>query len=416
MVCRRSILGKPGLCVTLDVPTLIVVTIFVAAMAGGLMLFTWLQNRAVTALLWWGAAYLFGAVGAGLLGARGQIPDVWSIDIANSMLLTASGLTWCGLRVFDSRPVSVWYALCGGVVWLLACGIDDFQQSIQARITLASILASGYAILGVQELWRSRHDGMPSRWLAMGLLSFHAGVYLVRIALTWMLDAPPEAGLMQLRWLPLGIFEALFYAFGSAFLLLTMTKERAEARHKRAAVIDPLTGVPNRRGFVDRAERALSQCRNDGEPVSVLLFDLDHFKQVNDTFGHQVGDEVLVEFCRAAQQRFGPEDIFARLGGEEFVCMLPGMRLPAAFSIAERIRRDFDAARRTIGAADLHATVSIGIANSVDAGGELAALLGAADKALYRAKAQGRNRVEGRRPPLVLVPADVAGPAPRGAA
>jgi diguanylate cyclase (GGDEF)-like protein len=298
------------------------------------------------------------------------------------MLLIASGLTWCGLRVFDGRSVSVWYALCGSAVWLLACGIEDFYTSIQARITLASLLATIYAILGVRELWLSRHDRMPSRWLAMCLLSFHAGVYLTRVALTWMLDLPAEAGLMQIRWLPLGIFEALFYAFGSAFILLTMTKERAEARHKRAAVIDPLTGVPNRRGFVDRAEHVLSRCRNDGQPVSVLLFDLDHFKQINDTFGHQVGDEVLVEFCRAAQQRFGPENIFARLGGEEFVCMLPGLKLPAAFSVAERIRRDFDAARRTIGASDLHATVSIGIANSVDAGGELAALLGAADKAL----------------------------------
>ena len=96
--------------------------------------------------------------------------------------------------------------------------------------------------------------------------------------------------------------------------------------------------------------------------------------------------------------------------------MLPGTKPQAAFTVAERIRADFDAARRTDEAASVHATVSVGIANSADAGTELPGLLGAADKALYQAKAKGRNRVEGRRPPLVLVAGDNANPAPRGAA
>jgi len=404
--------------VTLDVPTLIVVTIFISTMAGGLMVFSWLQNRAVTALLWWGGAYLCGASAAALLGARGHIPDFWSINIANAVLLAAAGMTWCGLRVFDGRRVAPWYALAGSVVWLTACGFGDFYQSLHARIALGSAIAFVYAVLGLRELWRSRHDGMLSRWLAMSLFGFHAMIYLVRIPLTWTAQLPPEGGLLQLKWLPFGIFEALFFAFGSAFILLTMTKERAEARHKHAAIIDPLTGVPNRRGFTDRAETVLARCRAEALPVSLLLFDLDHFKRINDTFGHQVGDDVLVEFCRAAQRRCGAEDVFARLGGEEFVCVLPGTKLQAAFAVAERIRADFDAARRTIGSARVHATVSIGIASSAEAGGELAGLLGAADKALYQAKAKGRNRVEGRRPPLVLVAGEdsASASAPRGAA
>ncbi|MPZ56464.1 MAG: diguanylate cyclase [Rhizobiales bacterium] len=400
----------------LDVPTLIVVTIFIATMAGGLMLFSWLQNRAVAALLWWGAAYLAGAVGTALLGARGHIPDFWSINIANAVLLASVGLTWCGLRSFDSRPVSPWYAVWGSAVWLIACGVGEFYQSLNARIALGSAIAAIYAALAVRELWRSRHDRMLSRWLAMVLFGFHGLIYLVRVPLTWIVTLPPEAGLFQTKWLPLGIFEALFYTFGTAFMLLTMTKERAEARHKHAAFIDPLTGVPNRRGFVARAEPVLARCRNEARPVSMLLFDLDHFKRINDTFGHQAGDDILVEFCRAAQNRFGPEDVFARLGGEEFVCVLPGTQAQAAFAIAERIRSDFDAGKRTIGAAHVRATVSIGMANSADAGGDLTGLLGAADKALYQAKAKGRNRVEGRRPALMLVSGDTIDPVPRGAA
>jgi diguanylate cyclase (GGDEF)-like protein len=388
---------------TLDISTLLVVTIFISGMAGILMLVTWLQNRAVTALVWWGAAYLVGATAAGLFAARGHLPNFWSMNIANALLLAAAGMTWCGARSFDGKPVTAWHALIGAVIWLVACGIGEFHASLFGRIAVASAIAAVYATLTVWELWCGRQDQMIARWVAIGMFSFHGIVYLARIVLTWGMGLAPEASMFDLKWLPVGIFEALFYTFGTAFILLSMTKERAEARHRRAALVDPLTGVPNRRGFVDRATRLLTRCRADGQPVSVLLFDLDNFKRINDTYGHQVGDEVLAGFCRAAQQRCRPQDLFARLGGEEFVCLLPGTNTQAAFAIAERIRADADATRRAIGFASLQATVSIGIANTLDAGDELTGLLGAADKALYQAKAKGRNRVEGRRPPLTLV-------------
>jgi len=398
--------------VTLDVPTLLFVTVLIAAMAGGLMLVTWLQNRSEPALLGWGAAYLCGAVGAVLFGARGQLADVWSINAANAAMIASAGLAWCGVRMFDRRPVTLWHALAGSAVWLAACGVGEFHQSLHARVALGSVISAIYAGLAAWELWRGRQDGMLARRLAMIMFMFQGAVFLSRIGLVWSVEFP-LGGAMQLKWLPYAILESLFYTFGSAFLLLTMIKERAEARHRQAATIDPLTGVPNRRGFVDRAERLLADGR--GRPISLLLFDLDHFKRINDTFGHQTGDDVLVAFCRAAQQRFGERDVFAR-GGEEFACLLPGTPPQAAFAVAERIRGDFEAARWMAGASRLRATVSVGVANTADAGGELGALLGAADKALYQAKAKGRNRVEGRRPPLVLVSGEAAEPAPRGAA
>ena len=402
-------------CVTLDVPTLLTVTVLIAMMAGGLMLVTWLQNRSEPALLGWGAAYLCGAVGAVLFGARGELSGVWSINVANAAMIASAGLAWCGLRMFDRRPVTLWHALVGSVVWLAACGVGEFHQSLHARVTLSSAMSAAYAGLAVWELWRGREDGMLARRLAMIMFMFQGAVFVSRIGLVWSVEFPP-GGAMQLKWLPYAILESLFYTFGSAFLLLTMIKERAEARHRQAATIDPLTGVPNRRGFVDRAERLLAACRSEGQPVSLLLFDLDHFKRVNDTFGHQTGDDVLVAFCGAAQHRFNEKDVFARLGGEEFACLLPGTTSQAAFAVAERIRSDFEAARWMAGAARLRASVSVGVANTADTGGELSALLGAADKALYRAKANGRNRVEGRRPPLVLVTGEVAQSAPLGAA
>jgi diguanylate cyclase (GGDEF)-like protein len=402
--------------VHLDIPTLIVVIVFINAIGGVLMIFSWLHSRGVTALLYWGAAYLIGAVGACLLGARDVFPQIWSMAGANALLLLASSLTWCGVRNFDNRPVCVWQMVGGSVVWLAACCIPVVHTSMLARIVVGSAIAATFAGLVVIDLWRGRHDGLMSRWLAMAVMSFHGVVFLARIVATWIMLPPGSTNLLEVEWLPIGMFEALFFSFCSAFVLLTMAKERAELRHKRAAFIDPLTSVPNRRGFFERADLLLARCRDEQSPVALLLFDLDHFKRINDTFGHQTGDDVLVAFCRAAQARLGPDDVFGRLGGEEFVCLMPDVSQASAYAIAERIRGDFEIPHRAFRGAEVHATVSVGLAGSTDAGRELTSLLGAADKALYQAKARGRNRVEGRRPALAVVAGGAIAPVPRGAA
>lgn len=399
----------------LDIITLVVVTVFINAMAGGLMIFSWLHSRDVVALLYWGAAYLCGAMALALVGGRGAIPDVWSIVIANATLLAGFGLTWAGVRSFDRRPVKPWQIVAGSLAWFVACSIPAFYASVAARVLLGSLIGAAYTCVIVIDLWRGRHDRLMSRWLAVAIIGLHGLVVLARAPATW-LTLPPDGGLMQLKWLPISMFESLFFSFGAAFILLTMAKERAELRHKRAAFIDPLTGVPNRRGFLERAGEVLARCHETGAPVTLLLFDLDHFKRVNDTFGHQLGDDTLVSFCRTAQARLGPEDVFARLGGEEFVCLVPEERSAAVYALAERIRGDFETGNRIIRGREVGATVSVGIADSVEAGRDLTALLGAADKALYRAKAKGRNRVEGRQPKLAVVAGQAMAPLPRGAA
>jgi diguanylate cyclase (GGDEF)-like protein len=125
-----------------------------------------------------------------------------------------------------------------------------------------------------------------------------------------------------------------------------------------------------------------------------LLFDLDRFKRIKHSFGHHVGDQVLTAFCGAATAALRPDDLFARLGGEEFASPLPDTSLDEGLAIAERIRSNFEATRRKIGANTLAATVSVGVAVSIDPNRNLADLIKAADRALYRAKATGRNRVE----------------------
>lgn len=179
----------------------------------------------------------------------------------------------------------------------------------------------------------------------------------------------------------------------SARQMGSLEKQLEEAR--REATIDVLTGLMNRRAF-DQAIRAMAgEAMNSGGPLALLVIDIDHFKVVNDTWGHAVGDAVLQLVARRLAHRARPEDRPARFGGEEFVFLLPETTLPEAAAIGDAIRADLEAQRlvlrdtqEAIGAV----TVSIGVA-VYEPGERLADWIGRADAALYRAKASGRNRV-----------------------
>jgi diguanylate cyclase (GGDEF)-like protein len=189
-------------------------------------------------------------------------------------------------------------------------------------------------------------------------------------------------------------FESIIFSLGTAVFILALVKERNEAASRMAAQIDPLTGIANRNGFIEGAERLIERCRRDGAPVSVVMFDLDRFKTVNDTHGHAIGDAVIRRFCEVTAAMLRPNDVFGRMGGEEFAVVLPGSSVEAAARRADRIRAAFAESSRFVANHQVNATTSAGV--SADASGEqtLTTLLQRSDEALYRAKLQGRNRVE----------------------
>jgi diguanylate cyclase (GGDEF)-like protein len=152
--------------------------------------------------------------------------------------------------------------------------------------------------------------------------------------------------------------------------------------------------VPNRRAFIDGAERLLLQQSLDFEPLAVFLFDLDRFKLINDRLGHGTGDAVLQLFAATATRTLGSDVLFGRIGGEEFAAMLAVGDMGEAEAIADRVRRNFEAAAEAHGSDGLRPSVSVGVALGCDPQTAVAELLSSADEALYRAKANGRNRVE----------------------
>lgn len=171
-------------------------------------------------------------------------------------------------------------------------------------------------------------------------------------------------------------------------------QKELEQRLVELATHDGLTGLYNRRHFVDLAERELSRAARSHSPVSLCMLDADQFKQMNDEFGHAVGDRALTTLARATRGMLRAQDIFGRLGGEEFGVLLPDTRIEGALAVAERIRRSVEVTQvPTAHSAPVWITVSIGVAQHRP-GESFETLMRRADHALYRAKDNGRNRVE----------------------
>ncbi|HXW41330.1 MAG TPA: GGDEF domain-containing protein, partial [Xanthobacteraceae bacterium] len=379
----------------LDVNTLFLVTIYVEAILGLLLLFAWVQNTAITAVAWWGFAHLLRAASVMLFGLYGAVSDLISIDLANAILFTAFALTWTGARVFDNRKPQLILLFGGAALWLIACRIPGFADNFDVRVLVSSSIIAAYTWATAYEFWRGRSEPLVSRWPAIFMLFAHGSLYLLRTPFGAMLPwLPTNDQVFESVWLTVLSFEALLFTISIAFILLAMAKERTEYRHKTAALIDPLTGIANRRAFLQDGETELARQAADPRPIAVMLLDLDNFKSINDRFGHAIGDRVLKIFAEVTSGCVRRIDLFGRLGGEEFAALLRDTSRERALAVAEQIRVGFANATREVEGRPVVATVSIGIVISHDSVFDLSALLAQADHALYRAKDSGRNRVE----------------------
>jgi diguanylate cyclase (GGDEF)-like protein len=379
----------------LDVNTLFVVTIYVEAILGLLLLFAWVQNTSIHAVAWWGFADLLRAGSIALFGTYGTAPDLISIDLANVLLFTAFALTWTGARVFDHRRPLPILMFAGAALWLVVGRLPSVASSWEMRALLSSSIVTAYTWATAYEFWRGRSEPLVSRWPAIFMLFAHGALYLLRTPFGAMLSASPaNNSAYESVWLTVLSFEALLFTISIAFILLAMAKERTEYRHKTAALVDPLTGISNRRAFLQDSELQLKRQASDPRPMAVMLLDLDNFKSINDRFGHAVGDRVLQVFAEAAGNCMRRTDLFGRLGGEEFAALLVDAPRDRALSVANKIRRSFADATHEVDGRLVTATVSIGVVITYDAVLDVSALLAQADHALYRAKDNGRNRVE----------------------
>lgn len=377
----------------LDVPTLLVVSIFVTAVLGLLLIFAWIQDRSIQALGWWGAAYLLGGLSAGMLSLQQFILNPIVVDLASALLFVACGMSWNGARVFDGKSVRPFAMLAGAMIWLCACQIPGFADSSIGRIVVSSLIISNYTLFTAFELWSGRAEKLNSRWPAVIVITLHGVVFPSQVPLTMVLPGDRIAAGLTNGWLATLAIESLLYSIAAAFILLEMAKERSERVHKEAALIDPLTGVHNRRAVTEFAKQILAREVRPTKPMAVFMFDIDKFKSINDRFGHPVGDKVIKLLAMTAKKTLRQTDVFGRLGGEEFAAFLGNTDEKGAVIVAERVRLAFMEAAQDVDGTAIGATVSIGVTFTTNYKDEVDMLLARADEALYEAKNSGRNRV-----------------------
>jgi diguanylate cyclase (GGDEF)-like protein len=318
-----------------------------------------------------------------------MLGDMLSLAL-NAVGFVACGMVWNASRVFHGRKPNLPGLVLGAIAWIAAVmTLDPTDASL--RLTIGAGIVAIYAALTATELWSDRRKSLKRRWPAIVVPVLHGFVLMLPILLGDLLH-PADGKFGSSIWVTVFSIELVLYAVGTVFVIFMLVSERTVTAHKTAASVDPLTGMFNRRGFAEACARVIEREAHAGRPVTVLIFDIDHFKGINDRFGHPAGDELLKLFSTIIVNNLRMTDLSGRIGGEEFAALLP-CSLEEGVLAAERVRESFEASGIVCEEGPVDTTVSIGVAGG-PAGTELEVLLAAADTALYQAKRGGRNRVE----------------------
>ena len=339
----------------------------------------------------WIASLLVRALGCGVVALTGPAPG--ALAVGASFLALSAALQAGALMALDHRHLVPW--LYGALVASVAVPMallegDPVNDAVFGCLVVGSAHA---ATAAVAHRVRALRRSMALPLLVASYLVIAAAFVLrgfgTAMSADGLLAFQAPSGLPAVEWF--AVFAAMLAAT-LAYLLLH--KERAVAEIERLSMLDPLTGAYNRRTFHETAERELARARRGGQPLSMVLLDIDHFRAINEKHGHVVGDEVLARFADLVREALRKEDMLVRFGGEEFLVLLPEVPGPGAVVVAGRIRRRV--AESTVHAAgrDFSLTVSVGVSARLDEGPEsVETLIDRATSALALAKERGRNRV-----------------------
>ena len=343
----------------------------------------------------WRVGTLLQAGGCVLLAVQRSLPTEWVLPLAHAMLLLGLTAYWRALRQFygfaDVVAIGLPFLLGSlGMVWLSA-----IDPSRTGRILLAAACWSVIVLGCIATLASERaRDSANSRRVLMGV--FIAVVLAIAISgLVFGLPGEIRALLGNGGWINLiaPVIAAILPVVGTT-AFLQLCSERIRRQWEHAASTDHLTGMANRRTMANAGERRVQTARQSARELTVAVIDIDHFKGVNDRFGHEVGDEAIKHVAARIEEACRDTDLCGRQGGEEFVVVFDGIDGEAGLAAGERIRRAVESQPFVIAQSRFQITVSLGLAQLTATDRSLDDLLRRADRALYLAKAGGRNRVE----------------------
>ena len=377
----------------MDIRTLIIALLAQVSLLGALAIFFESRQPGTRAMGVWGAGLLVVAAGYAAIALRGAIPDLLSITVANTLLMGANLIFYRSLRVFGGKSVDDPLGLAAlAATTVLIYVFSEVSPNLGLRVLVVSTISGFLFARNALEL---RGDAPPevriSRrfmeavyWLVVGLMVFRVAANLYRPGVDLMAPSVSQ-----------GVFflAVLLLTTAGSFGMFWMEIQYLHVELARQAARDSLTGMLNRGSFLAEFERELARVRRGGTVLSVAMFDLDHFKRLNDTHGHPAGDEVLRSVAASMLASIRQPDILGRYGGEEFALLMPDTDADMAMRVAERIRAAVQMNGVEWNGQRLSITVSGGVAAFASHGAGADALIAAADAALYEAKRAGRNRV-----------------------
>lgn len=343
----------------------------------------------------WRVATLLVACGMVIFIAQ-QAYEVWFMrPSANALLTLGLTLYGRGLRRFYGLPDRFWMLLLTVVTWFGVLWFDAVVPSADGRVAVSSlcwlfIMADTLRML----LPKCRNKVTSHRIMVIiyaGVTLFAAGRFVWLVRLPGAAYSPLDSGWLVNAITPL-VLGVLPVIGTTAFLLMCSDRIRRDWEH--AATTDYLTGLPNRRALAGEGERMLRAARSKSTKLALAVVDIDHFKRINDRYGHDVGDDALCHVATVLRKVLRTGDLIVRQGGEEFVVMLAGVDSDAAYQRMEQLRLNFIDHAFLSSEREVPLTVSIGLTWRVEGDWRVHQLLHRADAALYRAKKTGRNRVE----------------------
>lgn len=334
-----------------------------------------------------------------LVAARGAIPDLLSIEVANILMATVQAMKLAA--IYEYRGWA-WPRLQCLLPVLLTSLVFVFLQHEDARgrMIFGSLLYGAQMLMLVQAL-RTDTESRAGRawWLLFGSAMAILPVLALRaiVALLGIYAFATPTGALAPNPVQLTVFVCMIALdlLGSMGFIL-MIKERSDREIRGLAMTDSLTKISNRRAFMGQAEKEMAAARRNHLSLALLMIDIDNFKRINDEHGHAAGDAVLVDVAGLLGSRLRKQDTLGRYGGEEFCVLLPATDGAGALALAEKLRYAIEAMPMTIGHGSTSVTISIGVAVCPASCGACAVdfdrILRDADEALYKAKRDGRNR------------------------
>lgn len=375
-------------------PTLLILAAILMAMVTTVLYAVWHFNRQIPGLRLWMVSYLSGFLFTVVLLLREQLPEGVSVLLAQGAAGLMGYLCLLGSRAYMGQG-RLWHGYGVGAIVLMV-GVSAYLTVVQPNFGMRFLIGSwgsaAFYLLTAQVLARGGLHAYPARYL-MALAATAHGVFLLLRPLVFRLGDALAPGADLVLALPqLIVLESIVATVLIAFGILMLTNEYTTSALRRLAEMDSLTSVFNRRAFLTLLDKSLSQARRTESELYVLVIDLDHFKRINDTWGHKCGDDVLRHFVGLAASCLRNEDVMGRLGGEEFAIVLPNADAAGVAAVAERLRALVASQPALTEHGPIALTVSVGVTQCV-MGESSETALQRADQAMYRAKERGRNQV-----------------------